>query len=63
MANQATLRHSIVRAYQDVKKAGHCSLYEFESIMHMFEQYTRLGGNGFVKDLIEKLKKIPISEE
>lgn len=47
-----TLTH-IYFKYKDVKKIPH---YEKENVMYLFEQYSSLGGNSYVKQIVDEIK-------
>lgn len=47
-----TLTH-IYFKYKDAKKIPH---YEKENVMYLFEQYTTLGGNSYVKQIVDEVK-------
>lgn len=47
-----TLTH-IYFKYKDAKKIPH---YEKENVMYLFEQYSSLGGNSYVKQIVDEIK-------
>ena len=56
------IRTEILRLYFKHKQRNKLELaqYEAENERKLFEQYTALGGNSFVKDVHEEMKKWPI---
>jgi len=55
----ALLRDRIVQSYYYHWDKGYMPIYSRDSLDEMFRQYTALGGNGTVKDIVEKLKMLP----
>lgn len=57
---QALLRDRIIQAYNHyyVDKK-YCPIYGQENVSKMFEQYSALGGNGVVKELVDRLAELP----
>lgn len=60
---QALLRDRIIQTYNLYHEKGFCPIYARENIQELAKQYTNLGGNGVVKDLLEKIKDLPTSLE
>jgi hypothetical protein len=56
---QALLRDALVNAYDRAMEYGSCSISKRESVEKMFTQYHKLGGNGTIGDLIEKMNALP----
>ena len=56
---QALLRAEIIQIYNKYMEAGAMPIYERENAAELFSQYTNLGGNGVIKELIEKLNDLP----
>ena len=56
---EALLRDRIVQAYSHYADKGFCPIYARENIENMFMQYTALGGNGTVKDLVMRINNLP----
>ena len=56
---QALLRAEIIHIYNKYMDKGLMPIYERENIAELFKQYTNLGGNGVIKELIEKLYDLP----
>ena len=56
---QALLRAQIIHIYSKYIELGYMPVYERENVSELFKQYTCLGGNGVIKELVEKLCKLP----
>lgn len=56
---KALLRNEIIRIYDNQILLGYCSNYMKENIREMYENYHKLGGNGFVTNLVNKLYDLP----
>jgi hypothetical protein len=56
------LKDRLVQAYDDAVERGGLSRYTFCSLEEIYEEYTALGGNGFVKALMEDLKELDIRD-
>jgi hypothetical protein len=59
MGIQALLRNSIVENYNRYMEKGSIPIYALSSVEHLFSEYERLHGNGFVLGLMEKLRALP----
>lgn len=55
--NKMYLRHAILRVYFSYDKEKRIPESQFESVLGLYDVYTSLGGNGFVHEKIEELKK------
>lgn len=60
---QALLRDRIIQAYNIYYDRGSCPIYARENIQELSKQYTNLGGNGVICDLLKKLQSLPTSKE
>lgn len=58
-AQQAILRDRIIQMYNIYKEKGYMPIYARESLEHMFNEYKKLGGNGVIKTLVERLYQLP----
>ena len=59
-ALQAIIRDRIIQLYNHyVTEKKYMPIYARESFEVMYKQYHRLGGNGVIKDLVEKLYDLP----
>lgn len=47
---------------EKIIKEGHLSLTEFRQLQELNITYHTMGGNGYVKALMEKVEKLPIVE-
>ena len=59
---QALLRNEIVRIYDNSTEAKWIPIHVLDNVMLMYVEYKNLGGNGMVKELMEKLKRLPTSQ-
>lgn len=55
--NKMYLRHAILRVYFSYDKEKRIPESQFESVLGLYDVYTSLGGNGFVHEKVEELKK------
>ena len=60
---QALLRNAIIASFNKHMEKGYMPIYERENIQKMFEEYRKLGGNGTVLTLMEKLEGLPTREK
>lgn len=58
----ALLRVEIKDRAEAAIARGYISTEELEAILAMAEAYFALGGNGFIRSLVEAVKKLPIKE-
>lgn len=58
-AVQALLRNELIRRYREYKVKGEMTILDKENIEHMCIEYTNLGGNGTVKELMDELLEVP----
>ncbi len=56
---RALLRDRIIQGYNYYMDKKCWPIYARDTILDMFRQYTALGGNGTVTDLLEELKELP----
>lgn len=56
---QALLRNEIIQTYNKAKECGYLAIYERENVQHLYDEYKSLGGNGVVKDLVDKIFVLP----
>ena len=57
------LRNEIIRIYDRQEELGFCPSYMKENVKEMYENYHKLGGNGMVTKMIEKLYTLPNVKE
>ena len=53
------IRNTIVHLYYQYKPIGEISAYERENIEKLYHTYTALGGNSFVSNCVEEIRKMP----
>ncbi len=58
-AVQALLRNELIRRYREYRTKGEMTILDKENIEHMYIEYTNLGGNGTVKELMDELLEVP----
>lgn len=58
---QALLRNEIIQIYNRNLDKGYCPIYALENVEAMYKQYTALGGNGAVCELVERIRNMPSS--
>ena len=59
-ALQATLRNSILNLYYKCKERGSITMFEKQNLIQLYENYTALNGNSFVKDCVSQLLVLDI---
>lgn len=59
----ALLRNEIIRIYEKCEKQSYCPSYMKENVKEMYENYHRLGGNGMITKLVNKLYELPSVKE
>ena len=57
-ALQASLRNSILNLYNKCIPRQYITVLEFENLSMLYKNYKELGGNSFVEDCVEQLKKL-----
>ena len=55
----SVIRNTIMHLYYQYKGLGEISAYERENIEKLFKAYKSLGGNSFVADCVEEIRKLP----
>lgn len=60
---QCTLKGLIVQAHGTYMQLGHISKYVMATLEEIFEAYRNLGGNHYVLNLMDDLRKLPPSNE
>lgn len=56
---KALLRNEIVRVFNYQTEVGYCPSYMKENIKELYENYHKLGGNGMVTTMVNKLYELP----
>ena len=62
-ALKASLRNSILELYYRCTEKNSITTYERQNMSELYENYKALGGNSFVKDCVDRMKKLPSGEE
>lgn len=57
MVNQALLRHDITATYECFKDKGEMPKVIYESTMSLYDNYKASGGNSFIDEEVEEMKK------
>ncbi|MDR2530604.1 MAG: hypothetical protein LBC65_03565 [Oscillospiraceae bacterium] len=58
----SVLRGNIVRLHQNYGKSEHIPKEIFDACCDYYEQYKKLGGNGFIDKMFDDLKRLKLSE-
>jgi hypothetical protein len=58
-SQQALLRDKMIQMYNHYMERGGMPIYARESLDKMYQQYHKLGGNGAIEPLVEKLYSLP----
>ena len=59
-ATKCSLRNDILEIYDRCKEDKKITHYELEAIQHSSELYFRLGGNSFVRAIVERVKSFEL---
>jgi hypothetical protein len=60
-ALKAVLKNSITRAHREFTAKGEIGRFALQSVIDMHTQYKALGGNGFVDEIVEEIKELPVA--
>ena len=60
--DQHTIKQIIVKDYHYFTKKGWIDEFSLDSLLLLFEDYKRLGGNSYVESLMEEIKRLPHQE-
>ena len=55
--NLVMLRHDIVQVYEYYRSSAAIPTDLYESTMNLYDQYKAAGGNGFISQIVEEMKK------
>lgn len=58
----AIIRNEIIKTYNHYMEKGYMSIHERDNLEKMFDNYTLLGGNGTIPDMVASLFKLPIHQ-
>lgn len=62
-ALQASLRNSILKVYHCCMSKGYITTYQAENVSALYENYARLGGNGFIRNTImPAINRLPVKD-
>lgn len=59
---QSSLRNSILNLYYKCMARGSITMFEKQNLMEMYDSYTDLKGNHFIKDCYESLCLLPVKD-
>lgn len=59
-STKCTLRNDILGIYDRCKDEKKITHYQLQSITYSYDRYKKLGGNSFVEEIIEKVKKFEL---
>lgn len=59
-AQRDSLRYQIVQAHDYFSEKGCIGKYSLDCIEAMYESYHKLGGNGFIKNIMLETRELPI---
>lgn len=57
------LRQEIIRSYEKYMERGYCPIYARDALELVYEAYHKLGGNGTITNLMQRLRDLPTSPE
>lgn len=58
-ALKCLLRSAITSKYYVYTEIGAIPVYEKENLLYMYEQYKLMGGNSYINDIMQEVKKLP----
>lgn len=56
------LKSRIISEFERIIKNNCITIFDKEIINDLYNEYTKLGGNGVIKDIVEKLNNLPICD-
>ena len=59
-ATKCSLRNDILEIYDRCKDEKKITKYQLQSIEYSYEQYKKLKGNSFVKNIFERVQKFEV---
>lgn len=59
----ALLRDRLLTGYRQAEEQGYLKAADRENLEHMYKAYTKLGGNGVVRHLHEKIIALPLTNQ
>ena len=54
------LKNTIIEKYNELIKKDNISIFDKKVLVDMYDAYKNLGGNSFIKDLIEKINQLDV---
>lgn len=55
----ALVRDKIIHKYEKCMVGGYCSVEYLTDVEELYKVYRELGGNGIMKELMEKIRRLP----
>jgi hypothetical protein len=59
----STLRNEIKNCFYECVDKGYRNDYDFKNIYELYESYVGLGGNSFIKDIMNRFESLPTKDE
>lgn len=59
-ATKCSLRNDILSIWDRCKDSKKITKYQLQAINFSYEQYKHLGGNSFITDIVERVKKFEL---
>ena len=59
----STLRNEIKNCFYECADKGYRNDYDFKNIYELYESYVGLGGNSFIKDIMNRFESLPTKDE
>jgi len=63
LALRALLRDKIITMYNKYMEKGEIPFYELDNLEDLFTQYKNLGGNGVIRELVDRINDLPITRD
>ena len=60
---QSLLRAEIIRTYEKSMDRGYIPIYSREAFLICYDNYHKLGGNGVITDLAERVNALPTQKQ
>lgn len=60
---RSLLRADIIRSYEKYMEKGYCPIYARDALELEYAAYHKLGGNGTITDLMQRLRDLPTSPD
>ena len=59
----SSLRNDIKNCFYECVDKGYRTDYDFQNIHDLYDSYTKLGGNSFIKDIMSRFETLPTKDE